>query len=288
MKTPWKTESLRTANILIPEGRRELNAEKVKSLKESISEIGLMTPITVREVGDYAYLVTGHHRYAAVHDTGYEKIEAFVIQCTDEEAELWEIDENLMRSELTAAQISAALKRRKDLWLSSKSGTGCPTLTGRGNASFSSDASEKLGQSKRSINRHINRAEAMGADIERVQGTSLDTGAEIDALVKLNPVKREEVIQAAERGEDVSAQERLRELNNLTKKESIVTTIKSEDTERETPSKPPEIPAPPVIQSLDVEGAIDMIKECKLTFGEVAARQLWVKLAQRLEVERVA
>lgn len=41
------------------------------------------------------------------------------------------------------------------------------------------------GESKRDVNRHLARAEALGDDLPRVTGTSLDKGVELDALAKL-------------------------------------------------------------------------------------------------------
>jgi len=111
---------------------------------------------------------------------------------TELDAELIEIDENLCRSELTAAQRSSAIRRRKEIWTAlhpEESGRNSPTLGGRGNTSFASETAEVSGESKRRINEHLARAEALSDDLDEVVGTSLDKGVELDALGKYNPAE---------------------------------------------------------------------------------------------------
>jgi hypothetical protein len=53
--------------------------------------------------------------------------------------------------------------------------------------SFAAETAAVTGESKSQVNRHIARAEALGDDIDRLAGTSLDKGVELDAL-KAMPV----------------------------------------------------------------------------------------------------
>ncbi len=131
---------------------------------------------------------------------GWTEINAIVVQAEGHlEAELIEIDENLVRSELSVAQRAHYSKRRKEIWEAlhpepsvdygredggeaEESGTTCPTLaapkTGRGNIQFAAETAAITGQSKRDINRNVARAEAIGDDLLRLTGTSLDKGVE--------------------------------------------------------------------------------------------------------------
>lgn len=45
---------------------------------------------------------------------------------------------------------------------------------------FANDTAKVTGESKRDVNRHLARAEALGDDLPRVTGTSLDKGVELD------------------------------------------------------------------------------------------------------------
>lgn len=50
---------------------------------------------------------------------------------------------------------------------------------------FAAATAEVTGESKRAINLNLARAEAIGPDILKLSGTSLDKGVELDALAKL-------------------------------------------------------------------------------------------------------
>ena len=103
---------------------RQVDPEKVAALKVSIEEIGLRTPIHV--AGDRAAandptirvrLVAGAHRLEAMRQLGREWIGAHFCDGDDLDAELWEIDENLCRAELTPADRALFVFRRKEIYL---------------------------------------------------------------------------------------------------------------------------------------------------------------------------
>jgi hypothetical protein len=78
-------------------------------------------------------------------------------------------------------------------------------VTGRAAASIR-DQAEKTGQSKTKVARSKKRADELGDEtLRRVAGTSLGKGAQLDALRKLDPWKREALIKKREAGEEVSA-----------------------------------------------------------------------------------
>ncbi|WP_164934803.1 hypothetical protein [Bradyrhizobium zhanjiangense] len=70
---------------------------------------------------------------------------------------------------------------------------------------FTADTSAKTGKPERSIQRDATRAKALGPDLDRVVGTSLDKGAELDALAAMSAAARSEVIGRASASENVSA-----------------------------------------------------------------------------------
>ena len=71
--------------------------------------------------------------------------------------------------------------------------------------SFAAETAAVTGMTKQAINRHIARADALGDDIDRLVGTSLDKGVELDALMKLPEPERKELIERAAAGEVVTA-----------------------------------------------------------------------------------
>ena len=72
---------------------------------------------------------------------------------------------------------------------------------------FAAETAAITGESKRDVNRHLARAEALGDDLDKVTGTSLDKGVELDALKAMPPEQRAPLIERAQAGECVSARD---------------------------------------------------------------------------------
>ena len=229
--------------LLASDQPRPLMTEAVDRLAASIKEVGLIQPVTVRPRAVMAgglsepgfQIIAGHHRVAACRALGWTEIDAIVIDSAESLTdELIEIDENLCRSELTASQRSSYSKRRKVIWealhpvpsqkfervwdaLPIDAGGNLeveqvipPQVTSHGGArpqtkSFASETAASTGMTKQAINRHIARADALGDDIDRLVGTSLDKGVELDALMKLPEPERKELVERAVAGEAVTA-----------------------------------------------------------------------------------
>jgi hypothetical protein len=200
-------------------GSRPTVPETVNAMAKSLSDVGLINPITVvaAKVYDNSIfvdgfrVVAGNHRVAAARALGWQEIDAFVIADDDRlENELREIDENLCRAELTPAQRAYAIKRRKEIWEARSPNSGKtfstiePRTPGRPKE-FAADTAAVTGQTKQSINQHVSRAEALGDDLLEVTGTSLDKGVELDALKAMPEPERKELIQKAKAGEKVTA-----------------------------------------------------------------------------------
>jgi ParB-like chromosome segregation protein Spo0J len=122
---PRKTEFIRTWAIEVGNRHVRRTDEDVEKLAASMSSIGMRTPITVRiaESADsngemVPILVTGHTRLLAAKKLGFDQIECFVIEDGDEiDAEMWEIAENLHRSDLPALDRSEQISRWIELEL---------------------------------------------------------------------------------------------------------------------------------------------------------------------------
>lgn len=203
---------------------RDLVQANVDMLKASMEQVGLIQPIRVRPatiivrgLGEQGFqIVAGHHRVAAARALGWTEIDAIVDTAEHLQAELMEIDENLCRAELTASQRAQAIRRRKQIWEAlhpgETGGKSLPTCLSDGRAAgpqheqgFAASTAAVSGESKRSINQHLARADALGDDLERIAGTSLDKGVEMDALKAMPEPERKELIDRAAAGEKVSA-----------------------------------------------------------------------------------
>jgi hypothetical protein len=190
-------------NISVGTRLRWLDQGRLRVIVDSISEIGLQMPISVVRVDDHHLLVAGLHRLEACRQLGHTEISALILDMPEIDQQLWEIDENLARAELTAVQRVIHLKRRKELY-QLKGGKNLPTPGGLQKIGFAKDTTAKTGRSKRSINAAIALDKAI-PNIERLVDTSLDKGVELDALAKLPEAEQSALIEAATAGKKVSA-----------------------------------------------------------------------------------
>lgn len=75
--------------------------------------------------------------------------------------------------------------RRKVIWEAlhpvEQGGKTVSTLGGEQKVGFAADTAVAAGMTKQAINQHVARADALGDDLGRVAGTSLDKGVELDA-----------------------------------------------------------------------------------------------------------
>jgi ParB/RepB/Spo0J family partition protein len=88
--------------IRVPEWARRtmLDGKVIDEIAESIEKSTQLNPVIVRDLGDGSYeLIAGYQRYLAISKRGRSRIEAKVIECTDEEALALSIEENLKRAE---------------------------------------------------------------------------------------------------------------------------------------------------------------------------------------------
>lgn len=128
--------------IVIGKRHRAINPERVKALSESIKALGLRTPITVYDsettdedgcVTNAAFLVAGAHRLEALKLLGEEMADVIFIEPDPVDVKLWEIAENLHRSELTALERSEHIDewRRLTVAKEQQGVTGSHPLGGR-------------------------------------------------------------------------------------------------------------------------------------------------------------
>ena len=96
--------AVKPGDIIFLDRLRALDREGVERLKESISRIGLKTPISVRLNEQGWTLVSGRHRLEACIELGMDEIPVVVETVSELGARLWEIAENLHRAELTALE----------------------------------------------------------------------------------------------------------------------------------------------------------------------------------------
>ena len=88
------------SEIKINPGRREVLSKGVSELAKSIAEVGLLNPITLNRDNT---LIAGLHRLEAAKLLGWAEVDCTVSSLEGLQAELAEIDENFVRTDLSKA-----------------------------------------------------------------------------------------------------------------------------------------------------------------------------------------
>lgn len=192
-------------DIKVNAGRREAESRDVQELADNISQVGLLNPITVTP--DHT-LIAGRHRLEAAKLLGWTEIECTVCEVNGLLAELAEIDENMVRTNLSPIEFGDLLLKRKQIYETlhpeTKNGgdrkseeirtSKCRSDTAK---SFVKDTADKLGVSPRTLERQVQIAKNLTAeakDIIQSSGKKITNG---DAL-KLSRLKPGQQVKTAQ------------------------------------------------------------------------------------------
>lgn len=89
--------------------RREFDAEALSELADSIREIGIIQPITLRKMDDGTYqIIAGERRWRASQMAGLKTIPAYIRTADDENVMQMALVENIQREDLNAIEIALA------------------------------------------------------------------------------------------------------------------------------------------------------------------------------------
>lgn len=205
--------------IKINKRMREIDPAKVQSLAESIKEIGLINPITISK--DHV-LIAGMHRLEAMKLLKKTHIECNISETPIFIDKLKEIDENLVRSELTLIERGDFLRERKRICiengLCSKNGDnqyntknnelrGLP-LDGKAQEktkTFAELTRDSTGFSISKINNDMDSTKKLDAKIKPILNDMLKkkevTETEVAKINKMTPEKQIKVIEKKKNGE---------------------------------------------------------------------------------------
>lgn len=95
--------------------RHTFDEEALNELAQSISEHGVISPITLRKDTDGKYMIiAGERRYRAAKIAGLSTIPAYIRTAKDEQVMEWALIENIQREDLDAIEIALAYQRLMD------------------------------------------------------------------------------------------------------------------------------------------------------------------------------
>ena len=197
------------SEITVNPGRRELDLDDVKELADSIRDLGLLHPIIVDKKHT---LIAGLHRLEAVKLLEWTEIECTVSSLEGLKAELAEIDENVIRSDLTTLEFGELLLKRKEIYetLHPETKAGISQANGMNRAlgnnveckmhttskPFVQDTAEKTGVNPSTIQRQVQTAKNLTPDAKKIIQESNLKIAKTTAL-KLSQLEPEEQTEAA-------------------------------------------------------------------------------------------
>ena len=88
--------------------RREFDQDALQELANSIRELGIIQPITLRKVASRYQIIAGERRWRASQLAGLQKIPAYIVDVEDQGVMEMALVENIQREDLNAIEIALA------------------------------------------------------------------------------------------------------------------------------------------------------------------------------------
>ena len=233
MEYPRQTALLEVDIVVVDDGRRPLDQERVVAIAASIQEVGQLSPIIVRVAPDGSFhLVTGRHRLAAMKSLDRANIAAVILRpgalkkgtrppegVFELDVQLMEIDENLCRKDLSepervklTARRSRVIAERDEIikkQLAAQCAANCFSSKtrpkkkveggpkpGKPKTTFVKETAKVTNRSERAVEKDLSRAKLGDEILDAVEGTPLSTGAALDKLLKVPEAQRLEIATA--------------------------------------------------------------------------------------------
>lgn len=97
--------------------RRTFDEETLGELAASIKELGVVQPLSVREMGDGTYqIIAGERRWRAAGIAGLNSVPAYVRSASDTEVTEMALIENIQREDLNAIEVALAFRNLIDTY----------------------------------------------------------------------------------------------------------------------------------------------------------------------------
>jgi len=186
---------------------RPLDKAKVQLIADSYRRSGQITPIELAPRGPGKWLlVVGEHRLAGVREAGGKTIDFFRFEGDADAQELRQIEENLVRADLTVLDRAFFVSRWvHHLGVQHRANASDKNIANQSFAKLAegltAKVAEKVDLSERSIYRALKLAKALDADHQRLADLPIaDNQSELERLARLEPSKRKPVIAAMAAG----------------------------------------------------------------------------------------
>ncbi|MFV0507205.1 MAG: ParB/RepB/Spo0J family partition protein [Bacteroidales bacterium] len=92
--------------------RLEFDEDLIEDLASSIKELGIIQPLTLRQVGDNSYeIIAGERRFRAAKKAGLKTVPAYIRDADNDEMLEMALVENIQREDLNAIEVSLSYER---------------------------------------------------------------------------------------------------------------------------------------------------------------------------------
>ena len=186
--------------------RREFDDEALQDLANSIKEIGIIQPITLRQIADNRFqIIAGERRWRASQLAGFKALPAYIRTIKDENVMEMALVENIQREDLNAIEIALAYEHLLE-----------------SNGMTQEKVSERVGKSRTAITNYL-RLLKLPAQVQMaLQKKEIDMGHARALLALDSPAlqiklfkeilkngysvrKVEELVQALKNGDDIES-----------------------------------------------------------------------------------
>jgi N6-adenosine-specific RNA methylase IME4/ParB-like chromosome segregation protein Spo0J len=194
-----------TASVDASNRLRDLSESTVVALMKAFQEYGQQAPIIVygKETDQTVRLGAGGHRLEACRRLGIPVL-CFHNEGDDLDRQLCEIDENLIREDLSPVDRALFLARRKEIYLIKHPETAREATLKKGEVApfrqlgetakrFTAATADATGQKERTIQRDVERGEKISATaLQMLRGTSHNKGTLLDRLKRMDTAEAQE------------------------------------------------------------------------------------------------
>src|SRR5574344_1568895 len=116
--TPMSRMAEIAVDAIVPnptQPRTRFDDETLEELADSIRQLGVIQPITVKKTNDNKYIIiSGERRWRASQRVGLETLPAYIREADDESLHAMALVENIQRQDLNAIEIALGMQRLID------------------------------------------------------------------------------------------------------------------------------------------------------------------------------
>ncbi len=163
--------------------RREFDQQALQDLSDSITQIGLVQPITVRDMQDGTYMIiAGERRWRASQMAGLDSIPAYIRTVDDENMMEMALVENIQREDLNPMEIALAYQHLLEQY-----------------GMTQEQLSERVAKSRSAVTNYLRLLKLPGNIQVALENKELDMGHARALLSLSDPTLQNQVFQAIKR-----------------------------------------------------------------------------------------